>query len=103
MTTNDLQEEPHSDELVFGMVAPIGVNIDLATEVLAQSLKEFQYETEMVRVTNLMKQVEIGLPFDSKNYIEQIRFRIKYGNKLRAELQNDALAILSSKRDPPAS
>jgi cytidine deaminase len=95
MTTNDSQKEPRSNELIFGLVAPIGVNLELTTDVLAQSLKEFQYETQVVRVTTLMKQMEIGLPFDGPNHIDQIKCRIEYANKVRRELKNDALAVLA--------
>jgi hypothetical protein len=34
---------PAAPELVFGLVAPIGVDLDLVTEVLEQTLQEVGY------------------------------------------------------------
>ncbi len=99
MTAKDSQAEPRSNELIFGLVAPIGVDLNLVCEVLSQTLKEYGYDTETeaeaVRITTLMKQVDIGLPFDAAKYVDQVKFRIAYANKLRAELENDALAVMA--------
>jgi cytidine deaminase len=78
MEPGETPSEPSSNELIFGLVAPIGVDLNLISEVLSETLKEQGYETEIdsVRITTLMKQVDIGLPFDGQNYVEQVKHRI---------------------------
>jgi integrase len=50
-------------ELVFGLVAPIGVDLDVAAEVLNVTLREVRYEAHVVRVTNLMRAIGVNLSF----------------------------------------
>jgi len=97
MTTANPSIEPNSNELIFGLVAPIGVDLVLVAEVLSETLKEqgFNSETSACRITSLMKQVDIGLPFDAGTYIDQVKCRIAYANKMRLELGNDALAVMA--------
>ena len=44
-------------ELIFGLVAPIGVDLELVAEVLSQSLKEMNYQAHQFRVTKLMREI----------------------------------------------
>lgn len=44
-------------ELVFGLVAPIGVDLDLVAELLEQSLEEMDYESHLFRLTQLMREI----------------------------------------------
>ena len=97
MANEDDQSEPCSNELIFGLVAPVGVNLNLVCEVLTETLTERGYETEVnaVRITSLMKEVEIGVPFDGDTYVDQVKNRIRYANTMRAALGNDALAVMA--------
>ena len=82
-------------ELVFGLVAPVGVDLDLVTEVLAQLLREMRYESKIVKLTSLMKEIPISLPLGDAPYIESIKNRIAYANEVRKKLGDDALAALA--------
>jgi deoxycytidylate deaminase len=83
-------------ELIFGLVGPIGVDLEYVTEVLSEALRLVSYETHTFRITELMREVSTGLPLDASGYIDSIKQRIAYANKVRELLnRNDALAILA--------
>jgi deoxycytidylate deaminase len=83
-------------ELIFGLVGPIGVDLESVTEALADALKEVGYQTCNLRITELMREVKVGLPLDDTGYVESFKQRIAYANKVCERLRrNDALAILA--------
>lgn len=82
-------------ELIFGLVAPIGVDLDLVTEPLEQSLGEMDYEVRRFRLTQLMRDVPIGLSLDDPHYIASFRQRITYANEVRRQLGDEALATMA--------
>jgi cytidine deaminase len=83
-------------ELIFGLVGPIGVDLESVTEVLITALRDFAYEACNIRITNLMREVDVKLPLDAPGYVESFKERIAYANKVRERLdRNDALAILA--------
>jgi len=82
-------------ELVFGIVAPIGVDLDFVTNVLEQALQEMDYEASTFRLTVLMAEIAVGLPLGDAPYVQSYRNRIAYANEVRSLLGNDALASLA--------
>ena len=82
-------------ELVFGLVAPIGVDLKLVSEVLAQTLGEVNYTADAFRLTELMREVPVGLPLDATTHVASYKQRIAYANALRKPLGDDALAALA--------
>lgn len=84
-------------ELVFGLVGPIGVDLDYVTEVLVEALESVGYRNaRTIRITQLMREVPAGLPLDATGHIDSFRQRISYANRVRGLLgRNDALAILA--------
>lgn len=92
---SDGLELTQAPELVFGLVAPIGVDLDLVSEVLGQTLLEMDYEARSVRLTTLMKEVPIGLEIADTPYIKSYKDRIAYANEVRAKLGDASLAALA--------
>jgi deoxycytidylate deaminase len=82
-------------ELVFGLVAPIGVDLDLVTDLLEQTLREMQYEARRFRLTQLMREVPIDLSTGDIHYIGSFKERIAYANEVRRQLGDEALAALA--------
>ena len=73
-------------ELIIGIVSPVGVNPAQITETLTNRLRNFKYDVEVIRVSEL-------LPKSSGNKEnERIDFLIKAGDKLREDFGNDILA-----------
>src|SRR4051794_38828835 len=83
-------------ELVFGLVGPIGVDLELVITILTEALEAQQYEVEPLRITTLMREVPASITIHEKPYIDSIRSRISYANEVREVLErNDAMAILA--------
>lgn len=82
-------------ELVFGLVAPIGVDLDLITDLLEQTLREMEYEARRFRLTQLMREVPANLPLGDTHYIDSFRERIAYANEIRRQMGDEALAALA--------
>jgi deoxycytidylate deaminase len=82
-------------ELIFGLVAPIGVDLELVAEVLSQSLKEMNYQAHQFRVTKLMREIPAGLTIAENPYIRSFKDRIAYANEVRRLLGDEALAALA--------
>lgn len=95
LSMNEPLSLPTGPELIFGLVAPIGVDLDLITDVLDHMLQEMDYRVREFRLTTLMQEVPTGLPLDPTPYIQSYRDRIAYANEVRRQLGDDALAALT--------
>lgn len=82
-------------ELVFGLIAPIGVDLGLVSEVLVQTLREMQYEAHGFRLTHLMQELPIGLPLDAGTHVASFQQRIAYANAVCERLGDEAMAALA--------
>ena len=82
-------------ELVFGLVAPIGVDLPRVTDVLTCALREFEYDILSIRLTDVMREIPLSLSIRDEPYIESFRDRIRYANEVRARLGDSALAALA--------
>jgi deoxycytidylate deaminase len=85
----------YAPELVFGIVAPVGVELDLVIDVLDQTLQEMDYEARKFRLTELMREIPVGVTIAATPAVQSYRDRIKYANEVRRLLGNDALAALA--------
>jgi len=60
-------------ELIFGLVLPIGVDLESVTDCLTEALREVEYDAQVLRITDLMREVKISLPLDGTGYIESFQ------------------------------
>lgn len=81
-------------ELIFGLIAPIGVKLDLVIQVINETLEAVGYKCENLQITKLMQEVKVDLPLDARSKIESYRQRIAYANHLCKLLGADSLATL---------
>src|SRR5262245_61984713 len=98
VSSGQIEDLPFDDhpELIFGLVGPIGVDLEAVTEALIDALKEVEYDACNIRITNLMREVDVKLSLDAPGYVDSFKERIAYANKVRSTLgRNDALAILA--------
>jgi deoxycytidylate deaminase len=77
-------------ELFFGLVGPIGVDLDSVSEALESSLQRVNYKTHKIRVTELAKSPQIKLKIDDSSYFNKYKSLIEYGNKFRQNAKNRA-------------
>lgn len=81
-------------ELVFGLVGPVGVNLDPVIAVLARELKALSYTAKIIR---LSKQIELFFRSDHSKESEDERITklMDEGTRLREEGERgDAVALL---------
>ncbi|MBX9863376.1 MAG: deoxycytidylate deaminase [Hyphomicrobium sp.] len=82
-------------ELVFGLVAPIGVDLDLITDILKQELLEMGYGSHLLKLTEIMTEIDGEPPIVASAFIKSYEEKIAYANAVRARLGDDALAALA--------
>jgi deoxycytidylate deaminase len=84
-------------ELFFGIVAPIGVNMDMVCDVLSSTIADMAYKPISLRITKMMEEIKLAANFkiNSNSYIESYRSRIEYANEVRRKYGVDALAALT--------
>jgi cytidine deaminase len=89
-------------ELVFGLVAPIGVDLDMVSEVLGGTLHEMHYRAQVLRLTQLMREVPVTIPPESRDsmrpkqsLVSSYKERIAHANAIRACFGDIALAALA--------
>src|SRR5215211_4953495 len=87
-------------ELFFGIVAPIGTDIDPTLQALAAKLSLFGYEPIVIHVTDVFKGMHAKLPLgvDLKDVPLEKRYEtyIAYGNALRKHFDEPAFLALTA-------
>ncbi len=91
-------------ELIFGLVAPIGVDLDVVAELIDITLREMHYNAHVVRLTTLMRAMKITVPRDpnpdpltpEQSHISSYKERIAHANAIRGELEITLLRHLLS-------
>jgi deoxycytidylate deaminase len=80
-------------ELVFGIAAPIGVEIDAICDSLANALRVARYESELIHLTTEMMEYQLRAripgPTDP-SFFAEVAFKIKYANSLCADARDSA-------------
>ena len=84
-------------EIVVGMIGPVGVDIDSITKKVSETLHDFWYNTNTIRVSNLLEQIDkLETDFRDGSEYERIKSRMEAGTKLRQKVKRgDILALLS--------
>ena len=83
-------------ELVFGLVGPVGVNLDMICEVLSAELIRQNYYSNLIHVTKIMRDVPSDIVIEPEPYLESIVSRIRYADDLCEQLgRPDALAAIT--------
>lgn len=84
-------------ELIFGLVGPIGVDMEMVQKKLENALISVGYNPTSFRVTDLMRQISTEVTIkNDKNPLTHYENRIDYANAVREKCKNDAaLAALS--------
>ena len=77
-------------ELVFGLVGPIGVNIDAIVDALAKCLKEVNYTPKVIHLTDHMRHKRVRVRLDFSTYYDRYRSFIDYANAYRKLARNPA-------------
>lgn len=79
-------------ELIFGIVGPIGVDLDAVIESICRCLKEVKYDTHVIHLTDHIHNERINISISKASYFERYKSLIEYGNAFR-EIAKDPSAI----------
>lgn len=83
-------------ELFFGLVAPIGVDLDIIQDSLRKHLKSVDYEVIDIHITDLMRGIPCEEKIDDSSYFEKYTSLIRYADSIRKKAQtNDVLSALA--------
>jgi hypothetical protein len=83
-------------ELFFGLVAPVGVDLDMIIEVLTTELSLQKYNASILHITEIMKDVPSNIVLLDEPYLQRIETRIEYADEICNRIEReDALAALT--------
>jgi len=84
-------------ELVIALCGPIGSPLHETARQIKNTLAEFNYQTEIVRLSDLIRlnAKKVDLPVDTSSKFHEIQSLIKIGDALRKKYDNDVLAKLA--------
>jgi hypothetical protein len=70
-------------ELFFGIAGPIGVDVDKITDALAQELHHVDYQTEIIKLTTHMKDIDAGIIEPRhQDYYHQMIFKMDHASAI---------------------
>ena len=55
-------------ELIFGLIGPIGVNLDQVIQYTSEALREVSYNSVVVHLTDHMRTEKVSLNMDNTSY-----------------------------------
>jgi deoxycytidylate deaminase len=83
-------------ELIFGISAPIGVDIPIIVDTLSASLRRYYYNSDTIHLTNIMKELDLPIEIDTENIYKEYKTKIEYANAVCRKLDDRAgLAMLA--------
>jgi hypothetical protein len=85
-------EPVRNPELVFGLVGPIGVELDFVVEAIQSSLEQVGYSHKFVHITDLMRTKKVSQSVDDSSYASRYKSLIRYANEYRKQA-GDARAL----------
>lgn len=89
-------------ELVFGLVGPIGVDVEALMDALAEALKDVGYTPIPIHLTRLIRDKRIKVKLDFSTYCSRFHSLIAYANAYRKLAKSAAamagIAILEIRR-----
>jgi deoxycytidylate deaminase len=87
----------HDTELVIGIVAAVGADLDQFEQELEGQFRKYKYQPERIRLSGLLKDTTAPTSNGPNSEYERIDSLMTQGNELRKRLRrNDALALYAS-------
>src|ERR1044071_3691203 len=105
--TKMLLRDP-SSELVFGLVAPIGADLERLEADLIDQVGLYGYQPNSIRLSALLREVQLGVKLHETPELARINSYIKAGNTLREQTQCEevlalwAMGLIKELRSPDA-
>ncbi|HXJ48462.1 MAG TPA: hypothetical protein VNF91_04765, partial [Candidatus Acidoferrum sp.] len=84
-----------ASELVFGLVAPVGANLDLLEADLAQQLDAYGYTANHVRLSSFLHGIQgLGVVLKDAPEFDRVKTHMDAGNQLRERLGSGEILAL---------
>lgn len=94
----DFIDYPES-ELIIGIVAPTGTDVDYIQKELEDRLRSFGYTPEPIRLSEILERLDHGVIIDKSTRFDHIRTLMDAGDAVRViHRRGDALALLAVQR-----
>ena len=72
-------------ELVFGIIGPLGIDLDHLTKILKEELQRVGYRSRLIRLSNLLHRVKgLNTRLSRRPEHRRIRTHMKAGTELRS-------------------
>ena len=81
-------------ELFFGLVAPVGVDLDLAYSLARSALNQLGYKVELVKVTDAIPELFPNTPKSFNSLSERYKFFIEKANFVRSKSKDDSMMAM---------
>ncbi|HEY3309171.1 MAG TPA: anti-phage dCTP deaminase [Desulfuromonadaceae bacterium] len=84
-------------EIIIGLVGAVGTNLGLVSEVIEEELSKLNYHTEIIRLSDILKEIPLYKKECKANVSEDVRISslMEAGDSLRKETNaGEALALL---------
>ncbi len=86
----------NNPELFFGLVAPIGVDLDIIQKALEKHLKLVGYDSKFIHITDLMKKLPSDIELKNDSFYSYYNSLIDYADDIRKQAQtNNVLSALA--------
>ena len=85
-------EQITNPELVFGIVGPIGTDLDAIIATLSAALQELDYKHKLIHLTQHMEAPKIRTKINTSSYFDRYMSLIEYANEYR-RVANDPAAL----------
>lgn len=86
-------------ELVFGLTAAVGADVDGLVDLLDKLLKQYRYKSRTMRLSDLLSKVDpnwLGVTLDTSSEFQRIWTHMNAGDALRKKTESgEALAVWS--------
>lgn len=79
-----------SPELVFGIVGPIGVDVDAVVDDIQSELSKVGYESTIIHLTKFIQHPKMKTKLDESTYFSRYKSLIARGNEFRRIAKNKA-------------
>ena len=83
-------------ELIFGLVGPIGTDLDYTTQVLTDYLRGYSYDSYEIKLSSAMQEIYSKVKIDERDLFSSYNTKIDYANDLRKRHSaNDIMAAVA--------
>ncbi len=86
-------------ELVFGLVYPVGADVDPVVDALDSYLAQLGYKSEKFRISDHLRSLSLGISFDDADPLGLMHALMNAGNEARKRAESDDILAVAALND----